>query len=691
MIVKLWPIRGTKGLKDCTDYVRDDTKVTSFAVNEDGTISRMVYTRQDAVEQDAVEEANSMDNVIAYVSNPAKTEADERTYVSGYHCHPDHVTEQFEATRKALGVLEVGPGDVTCYHMVQSFPQGLDISPEEAHQCGLELLEKLGAHQGIVCTHVNPVADEDGVLHGEQMHNHIVFNAYKLPDCIDPEHPKAIKYNRCNDSYEQLQCWNDEIAFDHGLPIVAELDASKLYDWGNPDQPTQKWRDRMRYDIQQVRNKARDWDDFVKRMGAAGYSIRDGETITYHAPDGVHKARGAALGKDYTKNGLLLYWALRLEQQKAIAQAARAGKPSPFRQVYNAAASPLYIQIPIADSDSIYRLPLDRKLAANAIDSYFVAGRLYDVVDADGAKVYTATGDEAKALLLSLMREREQGREQEEEIKRRVKAMEHDRQELNRDIASDEKARRSPYAELFVNENGKRKNTLELSFVVASLLLGKQFGLENKYTQAAEKIADQRHARDLRRQSGPDRRLQMMVEGMTVIKQEGFQSEEDMNKAVNRAGWAYNKAKKALTRTQERIQKLEPLLQAFDDYEDTHEIAAMLQAMDDGPEKQAALEQHAELMDRYNAARRTMYGFKTPPERIDETRERVKAMRASLPELEDKLDAAKADLRKMKRTQYAFRLSHSNEYLAGRDGEPIQGPEKSHTQTRKHDTRDAGR
>ena len=112
----------------------------------------------------------------------------------------------------------------------------------------------------------------------------------------------------------------------------------------------------------------------------------------------------------------------------------------------------------------------------------------------------------------------------------------------------------------------------------------------------------------------------------------------------------------------------------------------MLQAMDNGPEKQAALEQHAELMDKYNAARSTMYGFKTPPERIDETRERVKAMKASLPELEDKLDAAKADLRKMKRTQYAFRLSHSNEYLAGRDGEPITGPEKTHTKAKTRDT-----
>lgn len=685
MIVKLWPIRGKSGMKSCVDYVRDDTKVTFFMVGEDGTVQRVVTERPE-----------DMENVIAYVSNPDKTQDGERTYVSGYECHPDHFAEQLEATRRALGVLETGPDDVLCYHMVQSFPKGLDISPEEAHQCGLELLQKMGAYQGIVCTHVNPVADEEGHLHGEQIHNHIVFSAYRLPDRIDPEHPNQLKFNRCNDTYDQLQRWNDEIAFEHGLPIVAELDASRIYDWNDPTNRTDKWRDRVRYDVNQAKYKARDWDDFKRRLEAEGYTVRDGNTVTYQAPDGVHRARASTLGANYTKNGLLMFWAVRDEQQKAMAKAMRAGQPSPFRSVYNGSASPLRIQIPMPTGEP-YSLSLDRRdLSAKAIDSYFVSDRLYDVLDDTGRKVYTATGDEAKALLMELQRERAEGRENEEEIKRRARAMEQERRKIQQATATDEKARRSPYAAFYFNEDGSRKNTLELSLVVASLLIGQQFGIENKYTEAAKQIADQRHARDLRRQRGPDRRLQMMMDGIATVKQEGIQSEEDLNKAVNRAGYAYNKAKKAYLNTQSRIEKLQPLLRAFDDWEDTSPTVSIVQKMEDGPEKKALMEQYSDLFDRYNAARRVMYGFKTRPEQIEETRARVQSMRDSLPGLEEKLDAAKEELRRMKRTQYAYRLSHSSAYLAGQEAEPIRGPKQEYAReqtrtTTRTQSRDEGR
>lgn len=687
MIVKLWPIRGTKGVKACVDYVRDDTKVTSFTVNDDGTISRNVYQKQASYD-----EVKDLQDVIAYVSNPEKTMDGERTYVSGYQCHPDHILEQFAANRQALGVYETGEQEILCYHMVQSFPKGLSISDEEAHQCGIELLQKMGAYQGIVCTHVNPIADDEGHLHGEQVHNHIVFSAYKLPEFIDPEHPNQLKFNRCNATYEQLQVWNDEIALDHGLPIISELNINNLYSWelGNQN-TTNEWRDRMRYDIRQERHKAKDWEDFKARMTKLGYTLKEGSHLTYIAPDGLHRARGEALGSDYTKNGLLAFWMLRLQQQKAVSQAARSGTVSPLRQVYNNAGPELYIQIPIADSDSIYRMPLNRdNLSRDAIDSYFQEGRLYEVTDYEGNKVYMATGAEAKALLLELQREREQDRDQEAEIQRRVRNMERDRQQAEREAKADDKERRGTYSKFFWNEDGTRKNTAEMSFVVASLLLGQYFGLENQYTQEARKIADQRHARDLRRQAGPDRRLQMMMDGLAVVKQEGFRTEEDINKAVNAAGWSYNKAKKALDNTHARIKKLEPLLKAFEDYEDTAELVSMINNMDDGPEKETMKEQHRDLFEKYNQARQVMYGFKTPPEKIDETRARVQSMKQSIPRLEEQFDKAKAELRRMKRTQYAFQLSRSSEYLAGREADTGKDQERTHTK-QKDRQRDAGR
>ena len=183
---------------------------------------------------------------------------------------------------------------------------------------------------------------------------------------------------------------------------------------------------------------------------------------------------------------------------------------------------------------------------------------------------------------------------------------------------------------------------------------------------------------------------------IVTVKQEGIQSEEDLNKAVNRAGYAYNKAKKAYLRTQSRIEKLQPLLRAFDDWEDTSPTVSIVQKMEDGPEKKALMEQYSDLFDRYNAARRVMYGFKTRLEQIEETRARVQSMRDSLPGLEEKLDAAKEELRRMKRTQYAYRLSHSSAYLAGQEAEPIRGPKQEYAReqtrtTTRTQSRDEGR
>ena len=673
MIVKMWPVRGTHGLKSCVDYVRDDNKVMSITIDANGNEFRTVECALEAEAREAViDNMDDLENVIAYVSNSEKTEGEGRCYVSGYQCHPNHVVEQFACTREALGVTETKKDDVLCYHMVQSFPKGMDITPELAHQCGLELLEKLGAHQGIVCTHIHPVVDENGELHGEQIHNHIVFNAYKMPDFIDPDHPNQLKYNRCNETYAQMQAWNDEIALDHGLPIIAELDASKIYDWTLGDKnKTNNWSDRMRYDIREARHKAKNWDDFVKRMTKAGYSIREGDTVTFTAPDGKHRARAATLGKEFTKDYLIMFWALRLQQNKAIAEAMQNGTASPFRQVYDANGGKLYAELPLVNGVSTYRLSLAANgRSADTIDSYFTEGGLYNIVDEAGNKVYTATGSEAKALLMELELERERGKDRDDDIKKRIKAIEQARAEALNEYNKNAGPAYGSYSKFFYNDDGTRKNNLELAFVLGSLLIGKYCGVENEYAQTARAIANRKDAREAR-VNGPDRRLQMMMDSLSVVKQEGFQTAEDLNKAVAEAGKAYNYAKKAFNNTTRRIENLEPLIKAFEDYEDTAELVGMIQSMQDGDEKNKLIADNQTVFEKYNAAKRTMYSFKTTtPERIEETRQRYKRMKAELPELEEKYDTAKANMRTLKRTQYAFQLSHSADYLAGKETEP---------------------
>lgn len=674
MIVKLWPVRGSSGARSCIDYVRDDNKVMSITIDANGNEIRTTRnTVADmppvSAENEILDDVNDLENVIAYVSNSEKTEDEGRCYVSGYQCHPNHVIDQFACTREALGVLETKSNDVTCYHMVQSFPKGLEVSPELAHQCGLELLAKLHDHQGIVCTHIHPVVDEQGELHGSQIHNHIVFNAYKQPDCVDPEYPNQIKFNRCNAIYDQLQAWNDEIALDHGLPILSEINASKIYDWEQGDNnKTNKWRDRIRYDIRETRHKSKDWDDFKARMTKLGYQIREGDTVTYHAPDGKHRARAGTLGQEYTKSSLMMFFALRLQQRKAMAQAMKDGKASPIRQVYDAATGPLYAELSLPGQEKTYRLPIEpMNRSTDALNSYFSEGQLYTVTDQTGAKVYIATGDELKALLLELELEKDNRRDREEDIKRRKKAIEREQAAVMAEYRKDAGVTHGSYSALLYNENGTRKNNLELAFVLGSMLVGKYLGAENKYAKEAQAIADRKDARALR-QSRPDRKMQMMMDGLNTVKQNGYQTKEELNIAVAEAGKAYNYAKKAYTNTVHRIADLEPLMQAIADYEDTADLVAMIRDMPDGAEKEQLIEKNTDLLQQHDEARRTMHLFKTTvPSRIADTKKRYERMKADLPILEEKFDAAKENMRTMKRTQYAYQLSQSAEWLAGKE------------------------
>ena len=145
-------------------------------------------------------------------------------YVSGYLCDPDNALSEFETTKMSLlmqpnGKIKKENGNVA-YHLIQSFPKDLEISDDEVHQCGLELCKKINAHQAVICTHYHPLKNKFGDIYCECKHNHILLNAYIHPDKLDPNNPKIIKYHDSKRTYAQLRVWNDEIAIEHGLPII---------------------------------------------------------------------------------------------------------------------------------------------------------------------------------------------------------------------------------------------------------------------------------------------------------------------------------------------------------------------------------------------------------------------------------------------------------------------------------------
>lgn len=109
-----------------------------------------------------------LDKAINYIMNENKTE--EGRLVTSYMCDNN---DPKEAAKNFLMFNKFNlKKNVLAHHLIQSFKPGENITPEKAHELGLELCKRYfgGERQFIISTHVDK----------GHIHNHIIFNSYSL-------------------------------------------------------------------------------------------------------------------------------------------------------------------------------------------------------------------------------------------------------------------------------------------------------------------------------------------------------------------------------------------------------------------------------------------------------------------------------------------------------------------------------
>ena len=143
-ITKIWKVRNR--LRRSVEYIMNPDK-TNFEFDTD-----------------AVEKTER------YILNSKKTE--NMVYVRAYNCSKGKASEEMLKTQKRYGKDKSRKG-IVAYHLVQSF-KDFETTPEIAHQCGMELAEKLfaGRYEVVVATHVDH----------KHLHNHLIFNAVSFVD-----------------------------------------------------------------------------------------------------------------------------------------------------------------------------------------------------------------------------------------------------------------------------------------------------------------------------------------------------------------------------------------------------------------------------------------------------------------------------------------------------------------------------
>ena len=213
--------------------------------------------------------------------------------VSSFMCSPETAAEEFEISKQLYhqitGRSQSPDHDVIMYRVIQSFKPG-DVSPEEANRIGYELAMKFtgGQHQFVVSTHVDKA----------HIHTHIEFNSTNL-NCDGKF--RDVKRS----ALRVLRKLNDELCRAHGLSVIEnpKPSAKKQKEIAAAKYGTSH-KEQLRQTIDRVLSDCQGYDDFLAKMRAEGYEIKEGKLLSFRAPGWDRFTRSNKLGADYSREAL---------------------------------------------------------------------------------------------------------------------------------------------------------------------------------------------------------------------------------------------------------------------------------------------------------------------------------------------------------------------------------------------------
>ena len=221
----------------------------------------------------------AMRGVMLYVMQEKKTMWEDEPLISGINCQPQSVYDDFLNTK----LLYHKDGGVMFYHMVQSFPKGAAVNPQQAHEAARRLAEYFDGCEVLVCTHVDR----------EHIHSHCVINSVNFET--------GKKLHMAKEQLQELMRRNDMICQELGLPVFQPTNRRHAHGMNGAEYHTalkgQSWKLRLMNSIDECMKYAADKDAFISLMESEGYRVRwesGRKYITYTTPDGM-KCRDSKL------------------------------------------------------------------------------------------------------------------------------------------------------------------------------------------------------------------------------------------------------------------------------------------------------------------------------------------------------------------------------------------------------------
>lgn len=224
--------------------------------------------------------------IVNYLINEEKT---KEKLVSGKDCSPENIVNEFNATQEIYGKTD----GVKYHHIIQSFDPKDNITPEKAHQLGVELAERqFKGHEVFVVTHKDK----------EHVHNHMVVNSVSFED--------GKKYNSSNKSLWDIKRESNRICEREGLNTIDLAHKSETRVSSSEkrimDRGQIPWKDELRQCIDVAKDRSNSFESFREFLNRE-FDIETRITkksISYKHPDHGKAIRGRSLGAIYDKEEL---------------------------------------------------------------------------------------------------------------------------------------------------------------------------------------------------------------------------------------------------------------------------------------------------------------------------------------------------------------------------------------------------
>ena len=234
--------------------------------------------------------------LISYVTNEKKT---EKTLVTGLNCSAN-ASEAYEDMKFGFEMFsgerffkksmrsetaKTEKQKIRLHHYIQSFKPG-EVTPEEAHQIGVEWAERVFGKKAVVlcATHTDR----------GHIHNHFAVCPYDM----DGKHWHANK-----ESLRRCKAISDKIALAHGLEIIEHPKKSYNHKYGEYKMRKEgkSWKQKLCDDIDDaiMKDSVRNVDDLLKELQKQGYGIRRGKYISIKVRQNRKPIRSFRLGDGY--------------------------------------------------------------------------------------------------------------------------------------------------------------------------------------------------------------------------------------------------------------------------------------------------------------------------------------------------------------------------------------------------------